>query len=334
MPARVQGLRFATSKGKQSDIATAASTFLRWRKLNMDLTTPRHTTETDAAEIGKGNEFISQVFPVAKDVGQRIEKYGSAEFVIWCAAFGLGNTHQATGGGLYTITPIDPGTTIELPYFTVVEQIDEGGGQAIDNMFVGCSLEDFMLTFNYGPGRQSLRCASSFMGSGRITTPSAVTLPAVLTEHYMLSQSMAISINGVDYVSSKTILSGSIGWKNNLNGAAGYFPGAGLLDGAAIRGRQEIGAREASLQFTVRLLSGSTEYAKLIAQTTGTAVVTFTFDSTHTVTFTFPQVSFSAIENHEDGGIVALTVTVAPQYSSGSGILTVTGQCAQTGIGQ
>jgi hypothetical protein len=29
----------------------------------------------------------------------------------------------------YTITPIDLGTTLELPYFSLVEQVAEGGGK-------------------------------------------------------------------------------------------------------------------------------------------------------------------------------------------------------------
>lgn len=332
MPSRVQQLKFGLGSGKQANITTAGSTFLTFRKLNMDLTTPKYNTENDSAEIGKGNEFITQVFPVAYDVSNRIEKYASAEFVTWCLAYGLGKV--TFGGGTYTITPIDPGVTLELPYFSLVEQLAEGGGQAIDNLLIGNAVDSWTLAFNYGPGRQSARMTANFLGTGIVTSPSAITLPAPLSEGYMLSQSMALTINGIDYVAAKTILSGTMGWNNNLNGNAGYFPGSGLRDGAAIRGRLEIGTRAPTFQFTARLLKNSTEYTKLIAQTTGTAVLTMTFDSTHTVTFTWQKVSFQMVENTEAEGIVAVSVTVAPQFDSVNGILTCSAQCGLVGIAQ
>ncbi len=333
MPARVQQLAFGMGKAKQADIATASASFLKFRKLNMNMTTPKFNTETDKDEIGKGNEFITQVFGVSNDATNTVEKYGSAEWVIFCFGYALGVVSEVAG--VYTITPIDPGVTIELPYFSVVEQMAEGGGSAFDNLFYGCQFEEVMYTFNYGPGRQSSKMNATFIGSGKTLTPSAVTLPAVLSEHYMTSASMAISVNGHDYVSDKTMLSGSMGWKNNLLANAGYFPGSGTQNGAAIRGRLEIGNRVPSFQFTARLLHGSTELAKLLAQTSGTAVVTLTFDGTHTVTWTWEKVTFQSVDYTEADGIVAVSVIVAPQFDTGSNtVLQVTGQCGVPGIAQ
>jgi len=68
------------------------------KKLDTVLTTPKPVFENDAAEIGKGHEFITQTFPSHNEVANRIEKYASAEFVTWAAAFALGNvaqTHRA-----------------------------------------------------------------------------------------------------------------------------------------------------------------------------------------------------------------------------------------------
>src|SRR5581483_3188907 len=120
MPARVQGLTYLLGLNKQTDIATpiGSPTFARFRKLNMDIHTNQYGTETDEDEIGKGNEFISQVFPTAWDFAGRIEKFGSAEFVTWAWAYALGAA--ALASGTYTITPIDPDTTLELPYFPMV----------------------------------------------------------------------------------------------------------------------------------------------------------------------------------------------------------------------
>jgi hypothetical protein len=336
MASRVQQLILGLGKNKQANIATASSSFLRFKKLDTSLTTPKPVFENDAAEIGKGHEFITQTFPSHYEVANRLEKYASAEFVTWAAAYGLGNIVQ-TGSAApyaYTITPLNPGTTLELPYFSVVEQVAEGGGNSIDNLYIGCAVEDFLYQFNYGPGRQSSKMTVNWVGSGLLTTPSGITVPALTVENNMLAASMALSVNGTDYVATKRILSGSIGWKNNLLLNAGFFPGSGLQNGLQVRGRMEIGARVPAFQFTARLLYGSPEYNTLVAQTTGTAALTVQHDANNAVTFTFQQMAFQTAENAEADGIVAVTVTGAPQYNATNGVLTVTTQCGISGIAQ
>ncbi len=338
MSARVQGLILGLGKAKQANISTASASFLRFKKINASITSPHPTTENDAGEIGKGNEFISPggVYPVSKDTGNSIEKYASAEFLAWAWSYALGNVVQSGAGPnyIYTVTPIDPGTTLELPYFSVVEQIPEGGGNAIDSLFLGCGIEDVTYQFSYGPGRASSKCTVNWVGSGSVTQPSAVVVPALQTEKHLLAQSMSLSINGVDYVSTKRILSGSISWKNNFLLGAGFYPGSGLENGYAIRGRLEIGARNPAMQFTARLINGSDEYTKLLAQTTGTAVLSVNFDANNSAQWTWQQISYQVAENTEADGIVAVTVTIAPQYHATNGILTFVGKCGVTGIAQ
>ena len=333
MPARVQQLVLGLGNNKQTAIATAGSTFLRFKKLDTTITTPKPVFENDAAEIGKGHEFITQTFPSHYDVANRLEKYASAEFTTWACAYGLGNV-AVTGSSApytYTITPIDPGTTLELPYFSLVEQVPEGGGKAVDNLYVGCAIEDWTYQFNYGPGRASSKMTVNWVGTGQLTTPSGITVPALTTENNMLAASMSLSVNGVDYVATKRILSGSIGWKNNLLLNAGFYPGSGLQNGLQIRGRMEIGARVPTFQFTARQLSGSTEYNTLVAQTTGTATLSVNHDAGNSVSFSFPKMAFQVVENAEADGIVAVTVTGAPQYDTvSSTVMSVTTKC---GIG-
>src|SRR3974390_2109596 len=110
MPARVQQLIMGLGKGKQTNISSAGSTFLRFKKLDTTLTTPKPIFENDAAEIGKGHEFITQTFPSHYDVANRLEKYASAEFVTWACAYGLGNA-SVTGSSppyTHTIVPLHP----------------------------------------------------------------------------------------------------------------------------------------------------------------------------------------------------------------------------------
>jgi hypothetical protein len=334
MAARIQGKILGLGKAKQADIATASASFLRFKQLNSDLTSTGFTTENDAAEIGKGDEFVSAagVFPVAYTPAARIDKYASAEFMTWALCYTFGNVTEASS--IYTIIPIDAGTTLELPYFTVVEQVPEGGGNAVDNAYIGCAIEDFLYEFSYGPGRASGKVTVNWVGAGKITSPSTVTVPAVQAENYMLTASMALTINGTNYVSGKTILSGSFAWKNNLLLNQGFFPGSGTQNGAAIRGRIEIGAREPSFQFSARLLATSDEYTKLIAQTTGTAVLTVTFDSTHTVTLTLQSISYEVVENGNADGLIAVTVTCAVKKHATNGVVTAVCKCGVSGIAQ
>ena len=227
--------------------------------------------------------------------------------------------------------PIDPGTTLELPYFSLVEQVAEGGGKAVDNLYVGCAIEDFTYQFSYGPGRASSKMTVNWVGSGLLTTPSGITVPALTTENNMLAASMSLTVNGVDYVGTKRILSGTIGWKNNLLLNAGFYPGSGLQNGLQVRGRMEIGARVPTFQFTARLLSGSTEYTTLVNQTTGTATLSVQHDANNSVSFTFPQMAFQVVENAEADGIVACTVTGAPQFNTAQNtVISVVTKC---GIG-
>jgi hypothetical protein len=177
--------------------------------------------------------------------------------------------------------------------------------------------------------------AVNWVGSGLLTTPSGVVVPALTTENNMLAASMALSINGVDYVANKRILSGSVSWKNNLLLNAGFFPGSGLQNGLQVRGRMEIGARVPAFQFTVRLVNGSTEYNTLVNQTTGTATLSVQHDAGNSVAFSFPQLAFQVAENTEVDGIVAVTVTGAPQYNTTQNtVMSVTTKCGITGIAQ
>lgn len=325
MPTRDQQLTFALGSAKQVNISTISPTFNTWRKLNPDIPFLLAETENDAAEIGKGNEFITEVFKTAKSTTGRIEKYGSAEFTAWGWGYALGDV--ALASGLYTITPIDPNVTLELPYFTVAALLKEGGSQAIDEAHIGCSIEDVETVFHYGPGRASLRTTVNYSNAGNSILPSGIvgSVPAVLSENYMQSQSLTATINGVDIVSNKTALMGTMGWKNNLVLPLRYTPGSGIDgDGFAIGNRTFIGARVPTLSFTVFLLNTSAEYAALVSQTPSTATLHFQFDATHYCTWTYSRITFMRVSRANESGFVTVTVEVAPQYDPTNGVLVFT----------
>lgn len=339
-PARVQGLVYCLGSAKQANISTASTTYIRVPKLDMGVPFSNYGTETDKDWIGKGSEFVSAtgVYPTAKTFGGSASRYGSAEWMLWSWVYALG--HNTLASSLYTATPLANATSLEPPYFSLLAQLAGGGGTLFDETHIGCAVEEVVTEFKYGPTLASITNNCTYIGSGKITTPSGVSAPSVLSEKYMHSQSMAITINGIDYVAGSpgaaTMLMGSIGWKNNIIAPLMYYPGSGSQDGAAIGGRMLIGNRVPTLNFTAFLQSDSTEYAKLVAQTNGTAVITFTFDATHFCTFTFAQVSFSAVTRTTEEGIVAVSVTCEPKTVTGDGtdVVTVSGKCAITDICQ
>ena len=333
MATRVQSLQIGLGKAKEAAYNTPSASFIRLQKINMDITSPVSSNETDADWIGKGNEFAETLFKTNTDVSNRMQKYGSAEFLTYVLAYGLGVVDETTG--VYTITPADPGTTLQLPSFSVVEQLAEGGGSAIDNLYHGCVVDNFAINFQSGPGLKSVSADMAFRGSGAVTTPSAVSLPALTTEHHALAAGMSLTVDGVDYVAAGTGIAGSFTWSNALLADEGYYLGSGIdANGYATRGRLEYGKRVAGFEFTVRLLSTSLEYTKLRALTTGTATMVFPYDSTHTVTIVLEKVGFTKVENTEANGIVAVKVTALPMFDLTNGVVTVTAKCGVSGIAQ
>ena len=313
----------------------------RFSKLNASLINPKLATENDADEYGKGHEFPTATYKTAWDVGVSLEKYLSAEIGSWAVAFGLGKSVKSGAGPyVYTCTPLMPaaGDAAELPYLSYVEQIRPGGGVVLDRQAVGMAVEGFQITVGSGPGRANSKISVELVGSGKvIDSATGITIPAATTEKLLPSASLTLTINGVDYVTNKNIVSLETGWKNNIRMDAGFFPGSGFQtpgDGStgAIRGRLEFGNRVGNLKFVARFENGSSEYTKLKAQTTGTAVVHLQFDANNSLDLTWQQIAYSVVEIAETDQILTVAVECVPMYHSVNGILTAVGKCAVDAI--
>jgi hypothetical protein len=344
MPANIREILIAFGKCKQDDIGTANTEAGIWRlnKLNTSFAAPKLNTENDAAELGKGHEFATQVFKTSWDVNGQIEKYLSSDFAAWVMAFSLGKVVKSGSepNFIYTCRPLDPVTDgIELPYFSFIEQIRPGENAVIDHMAVGCAIEDWTLAVASGPGRANSKLTANFVGSGKHVEPSGITMPAATAEKLLPSASLQCTINGVDYVTSKNIVSLEASWKNNLRLDAGFFPGSGFQepgegDSGAVRGRLEIGDREAALSFVARFEHGSTELTKLKELTEGTAVIQLIYDSNNNLTLTYHRVIFSVVELGETDGLVTVAVTCQPLYDLTNGLMTAVAKCNTDGIAQ
>ncbi|MCW5982693.1 MAG: hypothetical protein KIT09_31685 [Bryobacteraceae bacterium] len=343
---RLQEVLIAFGKGKQADIATAQVSAALWRfsKLNAALANPRLATESDADEYGKGHEFPTQTFKTSWDISGTLEKYLGAEIAAWAMAFSLGKVVKSGSAPnlTYTCTPLIPsnGDAAELPYFSFCEQIRPGAGVVLDRLAVGCAIESWQISIGSGPGRANSKISIEFVGSGKVVdSATGITMPAAQTEKLLPSASLTLSINGVDYVTNKNIVSLETGWKNNLRTDAGFFPGSGFQtagDGSsgAIRGRLEFGNRQGNLKFVARFENGSTEYAKLKAQTTGTAVINLQYDANNSLQLTWQKISYSAVELGETDGILTVAVDCLPLYDSTNGIVSAVAACGVDGICQ
>jgi len=341
----MQEILICFGKGKQTDIATPNTVGTMWqlRKLNAGLANPKLNTENDAEEYGKGHEFATQSFQTSWDVTGTLEKYLSAEIGAWAMAFGLGKVVKSgtTPNFTYTCTPLVPanGDSAELPYFSFIEQIRPGAGVVLDRMAVGCAVEGWTIALGRGPGRANSKITVEFIGSGKYTEPSGITVPAATVEKTLLSASLALTINGVDYVANKNIISLETGWKNNLKPDEGFYPGSGFqasgdATSGAIRGRLLFGNRQGTLRFVAGFENGSTELTKLKAQTTGTATITLTYDTNNSLAITWQKVAFSAAEVGETDGIVTVSVDCLPMWDATNGVVSAVAKCNIDGIAQ
>jgi hypothetical protein len=337
MSYNVQNQKLGIAFQKQSALQTIsdAADFWLLSKTNSGFGKFGLSFEDDGADVGKGSEFPTQLFPVSKDVSLSVEKRLSSEWAAWLFAFGLGTANMTTAaegttGTKYTIIPTDVCDGLDLPAFSVVEQLGAGcaGGDGVNRAAVGCVVNDFNINFTSGPGRNNTMSTVNIVGSGKTAEPSGITLPAsALSEHLLSGSSATVTINGTDYVSNKSLLSLQMGFANNVRLDSGYFIGSGTEDGAAIRGRMERGNRAVTLSFTARLEAGSAEHTKLKAQTSGTAAVVLTgasFETTHNhkLTVTYHKVQYAAVDLAEDNAIVTVAVTLTALEHPTNGVVT------------
>ena len=343
-PANVQETKIAFGYQPQTDVATINTLAQMWSltKVNPALSTVNPVNETNALDIGKGNEFPSQVFPSYQDAGVALEKYVSSEFNAWLFCFTTGKaTKAAAGTGFtYTAVPNDPAVDcINLPTFTWDEQIRPEPDSVVDRALIGCVIGEWTLTMTSGPGRANCRVACTLPGSGRVEVPGLTPLPALTQEHFLNAAGAAITINGIDYVLQQSFMSLEFRWNNNVRLDTGLYPGSGTQNGYAVRGRMEYDIREMTLSFVARAQKGSAEYNNLINQTEGPAtfgVKGAAIDATnyHSFQISLPRTRMQSVINGEENNIVTVNcIVTALQPTDGvTPIISMTATTTQNGI--
>lgn len=324
-PANVRETKIAFGFKPQADLATPNTVPELWSltKTNPALGVVTPNIETDAADIGKGDEFPSATFPTSIDTAAPIEKFCSSEFMAWLFCFTTGKaTKTSAGTGFkYDAVPSDPVVNcLNLPPFSYAEQIRVPPDSVVDREMVGMVVNDWTLNMESGPGRANCRVSVNIVGTGKTVSPSGISpWPAVETEHFLNAASAAINIMGIDYVLSATFISLDFRWNNNVRLPSGLYPGSGTQNGYAIRGRMEYGTREMGLHFVARAIKGSPEYAMLMAvPPANEGPVTISVEGAtigagpakHGFSIGYSRAQFTAVVNGEADGIVTVDCNV------------------------
>jgi hypothetical protein len=208
-----------------------------------------------------------------------------------------------------------------------VEQIRPGGSSVIDRRLEDCALESFGFRMNSGVGRQNATINMNWVGSGRETGPSGITLPASLVEHGLNAGAFTISVNGVNYLTGNRFVDCEFNFANNISAEDSFFPGSGTDDGAQVRGRQERGDRAVTFRFRARFNPGSTELSTFLAQTEGTVVLGWTGplitgSTFHGCTLTGHRTRLTSATIEDNNGKVIVNCEVTFLKHASNGVIT------------
>lgn len=344
-PANIQETLIAFGMVPQTAVQTANAPADLWSltKTNPAMSVVNPVNETNALDIGKGNEFPSQVFPSYMESSVAIEKYVSSEFMAWLFCFTTGKATKtpAGTGWTYAAVPNDPAVDcINLPCFTYDELLRAEPNSVVDRALVGCVVGEWTLTLQSGPGRANCRVTGTFPGAGVVQIPGITPFPTLTQEHLLNAAGASISINGVDYVASASFISLEMRWNNNVRLDTAIYPGSGIdAHGYAMRGRMEYGIREMTLNFVARAQKGSIEYNNLINQVEGPATFSVqgaSIDATdfHGFSITMPRTRMQSVVNGDDNNIVTVQcgVTALQPTDGTTPIITMSATTGQDGI--
>jgi hypothetical protein len=343
MPAAlINETKIAIGRVRQGALHTAnvLANFARFNKINTDLFRCALVRESDAAWIGKGHEFAENSWPSHWEVSGQLQRHLSAEFAAWAFAMALGKVVTVGAGPTFThtITPLDTVTDgIELPAFSVIEAIRQGASDVFDRMLVGCCIEDLTLRVQSGVGVASTQLTVNVMGCGKRTMPSGIVIPIVTPENLLPSASLALSVNGTDYVTTKRIIDYELSIKNNIRKDSGYYPGSGFQTAdptsGQVMGRMEHGTRTLSARINARLEDGSTELALSEAGTEGTAVLTLSGGNATSLQVTLQRTVIQQAQPNNADGIVSVEVDLLPLMHAVNGLIEVEAVCTLATVG-
>lgn len=275
----IQQRAFALTKIPQTNYATATSTGTAsdWTRLiatDRNLASIQPTVESNVGHA-TGYEEGTDQWTNAHDTRRQFEVQAGARGIGRLLYGAMGAIATTTPGGAtnarqHVITPKDVSSSRQLPAYGYVEQMGSGLDRALPSMV----FESLTLS---GQGVSRINCSASMVGSGKITTPSGLTMPSAdgTEVFFKNSQTVVILDNGtaINLGTTKRLETWELSIQNNLLADEGYRPGAGVFqdsgdpDSGCIRTECLLGQRAYNFNLTARFNSQDEELTDLLNQT-------------------------------------------------------------------
>lgn len=348
MPARQQELQIGIGFHKQSALQTGLAATSLWslRQNAFNPPFPVFNAEDDSEDFGKADEWAQTVFPTSIDLPWSWPYYLTSQNFAQIAAFACGKstkTTPAAGAYQYVCTPVDgvADGSIELPATTVVAGIRQGGGgEILDLAAIGMVCNSMTVRLQTGAGRQNSSIESQWIGCGKYTNNSGLTIPAATSETRLgAGSTTSLTINGVNYISNARFVDMTFTLENNIDSNAGFYPGSGAQSGYDLRGRMRIGRRNVSLVWQAELEAGSTELSDLLAGTEGTTDIVIegpiiAGSTKHTARIQGHRVRHRGYSMGESNGYVTARVETSFLKHASNGVFTLTAITNKDAIGE
>ena len=337
--ADIRELKMAIGFHKHTTLQTALVAADTWslRQTNRAVGQPSFVTENDKDDLGKGTPFATQVFKSSASTTFPWEARLTSENAAMLGVFGIGlNAKTVAGGGFkYSCKPsVLLTASPDMPATTIVQAIRQGGSDVFDFALIGMCCEEFTLSLNSGPGRDNATMRSQWIGCGKFANPSTITIPAVTTEHSLNSGgATALTINGVNYITTARFFNLELNYKNNIRLDAGYYPGSGSQSGFNLRGRMWRGDPQVTLKVTALFENGSTELDDFLAQTEGTGTITIPGATDHKLDIALHRTVGQNITIGDQDGLVSISADIALLEHASNGVLTWDAYCTKDEIG-
>lgn len=327
---RVLEMQWAFATKKQADYDTKVA------DVDLTLTHPvrevrpaeiTKETRSDREAVGKGHEFATDQWEVARSTALTRVVDGSSYILGWLVAFALGkvattqpdvancpNTYE------HKCTFFDPDTegSAQLPVTTIVEKV--AAATALKRYLVSMAISGLTIS---AEGFEHLSASAEFLGSGK-TEDSTLTMPSIPEVSYLTSNAAVVKLGDASEDITTRVRSWSVTIGNDPKEARGYFPSSGLY-----RGRLEAGVRSIVPALVVDLAADSDLLDDFLSNTELALEITCEGDLTevtpcavkHTIKFEFPDLLYSAMPIDEADGVYTYGVTFSEEgvlYKTGA----------------
>jgi len=261
---------------------------------------------SDKASYGKGHEFATTMWEVARDLRFTRSFDGSSLILGWVMAFCLGKiTTTNPSGSVYRhqMTFFDPDIagTATLPVTTVVEKVSAGIKRKLASLAIGSATIS-------GEGFEHLNAVCEMIGSG-VHAVSTMNMPDIPSLSFLTSNFATIKFGDAAEDISTRVRSWSVAFNNNPKEDRGYFPGSGLY-----RGRLEIGSRTALPSLVADLTATDDVLADFLINTAVALEImcegaTIGGAYKHYLKIIFPDLYMRAVALEENDGVFTYGIT-------------------------